>query len=449
VNVNPATINRVASARSLTGEQTAAIRNAIAKPVSVLTAPAGCGKSFTMSALMEVLEAEGIAYQAMAPTGRAAKVLTNMVSSVSHGSAKCTTLHVGFGIRPADDTERLVDDTERDLNDFASKGNGLNEHTKVLIIDECSMVDARMMSFVLRNARDVNIVLVGDPSQLPPVSPGRPFHDICDYGLAPITRLTKVFRQADGSPVIDAATKVREGENPVGTKGVPFYEASPGDDPLPHPVDETVGIVKELLKSGMKPVDILVCSPSRKAGSGVQNLNHALRPVMNPKYRFVGEAKRGQRGETWPQVGDRVMQISNDYEKEVMNGSTGDVVESDYEHVTVVFDEDRDRRGMAKRRVEYKPDEVHSKLSLAFATTIHKAQGSQAKACITVICMDNWFMLERSLLYTAVTRAQEKLYMVGTFDAYQKACRTDTSRHARTSLAELYAAQDALGTVNA
>jgi exodeoxyribonuclease V alpha subunit len=303
-----------------------------------------------------------------------------------------------------------------------------------LVVDEMSMVDLRLMHAIVRALPEgAGLILVGDVDQLPSVGPGQVLADVIASGTVPVVRLTEVFRQAAESRIVASAHRINRGEipdlEPAPDSDFYFVEA---DDPE-EGVHKLVTLVRERIprRFGLDPVrDIQVLAPMNRGGLGVRSLNVTLQEALNP----AREARIQRFGWTYS-PGDRIMQVQNNYEREVYNGDVGQVlrVDPEAETLTAIFD---------GREVTYAFGEL-DELVLAYATTIHKAQGSEYPAVVIPLTLDHGPMLRRNLLYTGVTRGQRLVVLLGQREALQRAIRGDGGRRRWSRLREALVESDA------
>lgn len=385
--------------------QLEAIRVAVSSKVMVLTGGPGTGKTTTTLGIISAYKRAGCRVILAAPTGRAAK----RMSEATHMEAK--TIHRLLEYKPP---EGYQCNEEKPL-----EGD-------VLILDECSMIDVMLMYNLLKAVPEhMTLILVGDTDQLPSVGAGNVLKDIIDSGSISVVRLTRIFRQAQGSRIIMNAHRINKGESidMRGGKDSDFFFAS----------EETnEGIVERLVKYCTANLpryyqadalrDIQVLTPMQRGIVGAANLNQVLQEAMNPD----GPALR--RGGTNYRIRDKVMQIRNDYDKEVFNGDIGNIVKVDLEEreLTVDFD---------GREVIYDVTEL-DELVLAYATTIHKAQGSEYPIVVMPFSMSHFVMLQRNLLYTGVTRAKKVLVLIGEKKAVFYAIKNEKTTRRNTKLAQ-------------
>ena len=358
--------------------QLKAIEAAINNKVLVLTGGPGTGKTTTTLGIIRTYREAGANILLAAPTGRAAK----RMSKVTGMEAK--TIHRLLEIRPPHGFQRNEDNTL----------NG-----DILIVDECSMIDILLMYSLLKAIPDnMTLILVGDVDQLPSVGPGKVLSDIIASGVVPVIKLDKIFRQAQKSHIITNAHKINNGEIPYLTDHHSDFLFVEKDDPQ----DAAEFVVRLCCKfmQDFAPDNVQLLSPMRRGELGTTNLNLLLQTEFNPDaigLKFAGIEYR---------LGDKVMQIRNNYEKSVFNGDIGivcDVNTCDRE-LTVSFDD---------REIVYDSSEL-DELVLAYATTIHKAQGSEFPYVIMPLMKSHYIMLQRNLLYTGVTRAKKGLEPVFT-----------------------------------
>ncbi|MDQ3676204.1 MAG: AAA family ATPase, partial [Actinomycetota bacterium] len=378
--------------------------------LSILTGGPGTGKSATMRALVDLLKARKRAARLCAPTGKAARRLSELTR------AEATTIH-------------------RLLEWAPEEGFTRGEHNPipgcdVLIVDEASMLSVHLAEalFTAVGAR-THVLLVGDVDQLAPVGPGRVLEDLLDSGAVASTRLTEVFRQAARSMIVRAAHAINAGELPPSQAGRDdvrdfFFIARDGPPAIFDEVCE-LAAVRLAAHYDLDPAaDVQVLAPMHKGPLGIDALNAELRARLNPD----GEAISG----TPLRVGDKVMQTRNSYEHDLFNGERGVLVHHDPERDHVMFAGDDGRRLTL-------PVDALDTLRLAYAASVHKAQGSQARAIVVPIFRGHHIMLTRNLVYTAVTRAQDVCVVVGERAALAMAVRRADARRRHTRLRELVA----------
>ena len=375
------------SGMHLNREQQEAVRVALTSPVSVLTGGPGTGKTTTVRAIIHLLEAAHVRYVLASPTGRAAKRLSEATG------------------RPAQTVHRLLEVT--------AGGEGLrfkrNEdhplEADMVIVDEASMLDVLLTNHLLKAVPPgAHLLLVGDVDQLPSVGAGNVLRDIIRSGAVPVVRLQHIFRQEEGSYIIINAHRINQGQMPIiDNKRAQDFFLFKVDDPE-MAAELIVDIVHRRIprRFGFSPAEIQVLSPMHRGPVGVGHLNQRLQEILNPPAPDKPERRIG--GRVF-RLGDRVMQIRNNYDKEVYNGDWGHIVAMDLEMQYVVVDFDG-------RLVRYDFLEL-DELVHAYAISIHKAQGSEYPAVVVPVMTTHYVMLHRNLLYTAVTRAQRLVVLVG------------------------------------
>ena len=396
----PAEIDRILEglpgSDKLSDEQESGVRRALSESVLVLTGGPGCGKTFTTNFIVKALETLGKRIQIAAPTGRAAK----RAAEVSGREAK--TIH-----------RMLAFDPEK--KGF-KHGPGEPLELDVLVIDESSMLDLMLTHNTLRAVPDgAQVIFVGDVDQLPSVGPGNVLKDLIDSGRVPVARLTQVFRQAAASKIITNAHAINRGKMP---ELLPPSAAKDGADCVFLEVEESEellakirGIVaKSLPNLGFKRDEITVLSPMQRGVVGVRNLNEELQKIVNPAAPGKNEHLRAG---MILREGDRVMQRRNNYDKNVFNGDVGTIQRIDKEEQIVVVD-------YPEGPVEYDFAET-DELNHANALTTHKSQGSEYPACVIIVHTTHYMMLQRNLVYTALTRAKKFAVIIGNKWALKRA----------------------------
>lgn len=375
-------------ADDITPQQKQAVENALRYPVSVMTGGPGTGKSYTVATLINALEAMDKRYALAAPTGRAAKRLAESTGR------KATTIHRLMEYVPdaLESDEMMIFDDPQELN------------FDLLVIDEASMLDLPLAYRLLRAIPGgCHVLLVGDIDQLPSVGAGNFLHDVITSGMFPVTRLTEIFRQAASSKIVANAHNINQGILPVLDNGSDsdfyFFNIETGSSAA----EQVVGLVTDRIpkKFGIKSEEIQVLSPMYRGDAGVKNLNTRLQDALNPPSR---KKKERTLANTHFREGDRVMQIKNEYDKEVFNGDIGRLVEINEEDGTLLVE-------MDGRGVSYEFSEAEQ-LVLAYCTTIHKSQGSEYPCIVMVMLNEHHVMLARNLLYTGITRAQKLCILI-------------------------------------
>ena len=384
--------------------QRKAIEMALAYRISIITGGPGTGKTTILKGILHLAQKMDESVFLAAPTGRAAKRMSDLCGIPAR------TIHRMLEMDPA--TKKFNRNAENKLP------------CDLLIIDEFSMVDTWLAAalFEAIPAR-TRIVLVGDADQLPSVGPGNVLNDLIRCPRIPTTRLQHIFRQAGGNDIADKAAKINAGIVPSPIEG-PNFHFIPFEEP-----EEAKNILRELLTTGVRAkldidqkTDLQILTPMRKGPLGIFELNSFLQELQNP-----GKARHRLYGATWSE-GDKVMQIKNNYDKNVFNGDVGIIfkVHKDDEKVTVFYDD---------KTVEYEGDELEQ-LTLAYASTIHKSQGSEYPAIIVILDSSHYMMLQRNLVYTAITRAKGHVWVLSAPGAFSTAVRNNRSVRRYTRLTE-------------
>jgi exodeoxyribonuclease V alpha subunit len=395
---------------ALAPEQEAAVRLALTQRVAVLTGGPGCGKSYSVRAIVALAHAKGAKIILAAPTGRAAKRLSELAG------LEAATLHRLLQLRPGGDA---AFDRDHPLD------------TDLVVIDEASMLDVLLANKLVKAIPPgAHLLLVGDVDQLPSVGAGEVLRDLLAAERLPRVRLTRVFRQAQQSGVVTNAHRINAGQPPI-TRGLADFFLFPEDD-AEHVADLVVDIVANRLprRFGLDPArDVQVLCPMHRGQAGAGVLNEQLQAALTPAQSGVAERRFG--GRVY-RVGDKVMQIRNNYDKGVagvFNGSVGQVTALSLEdqELRVRLDEDEE--------VVYGFDEL-DELTHAYAVSIHRSQGSEYPCVVVPLTMSAWMMLQRNLLYTAVTRAKHIVVLVGSKRALAKAVRTQGAGRRYTALTE-------------
>ncbi len=382
-------------------KQRRAVVSAVLQPVTILTGGPGTGKTLCVNGMIELADELGMKYVLCAPTGRAAKRL----SEVSKREAK--TIH------------RLL---EFDPNSGAFRRNADDPvEADIVIVDEVSMVDIQLFAFLLEALRpESQLVLVGDVDQLPSVGPGQVLRDLIDSARLSTIRLETIFRQAERSSIITNSHKINHGEGPEFADDFQFIEAD-----QPEQIQSfIVGLCSTVLPQNYQydPIkDVQVLSPMNNTLCGVKELNKKLQQVLNGRSSLCWQGN-----ERKFLLNDKVMQIRNNYEKEVYNGDIGKVAGYDKEEGKLIAH-------FYGRTVEYSFDDL-DQLVLAYSSTIHKSQGNEFNAVVIPLTMSHFIMLQRNLLYTAITRAKERLFLVGQKKALAIAINNAETRQRNTTL---------------
>lgn len=409
--------------------QRTAVMEAARRGILVLTGGPGTGKTTTINAMIHFFESEGLDIRLAAPTGRAAKRMTEATGY------EAQTIH------------RLLE-VSGNPEDETVNGFGRNEENPleadVIIIDEMSMVDLPLMHALLGAiVPGTRLILVGDRNQLPSVGPGSVLKDIIESHCFPVVMLTKIFRQAGESDIVVNAHKINRGEEVVlDNKSRDFFFLKRQDANVIISVVITL-IQKKLPKYvNAQPYDIQVLTPMRKGLLGVERLNRILQEYLNPPEAGKTEKEYGDR---LFREGDKVMQIKNNYQLEwevatkygmtidkgmgIFNGDMGIIREINTYEETVIVEYDE------KRMVKY-PYALLDELELAYAITIHKSQGSEYPAVVIPLLQGPRQLYHRNLLYTAVTRARQCVTLVGSASVFQEMIRNTNEQDRNTSLAQ-------------
>lgn len=392
----------------LAGEQIAAIRCAAENKVMVITGGPGTGKTTIIQAVLKIFSRLGVRIQLAAPTGRAAKRMSEAT---------------GFDAR-----------TIHRLLEYSLQKGGFQRNqdkpldVDLLVVDEASMIDTILMYHLLKAVPPgATLILVGDVNQLPSVGAGNVLKDIIDSGAVEVVTLNEIFRQARESFIVVNAHKINRGEMPLlrlGQGGHEDFFFIEQEDP-----EEVLRVILELTskripqKFGLDPVrDIQVLTPMHKGLVGAGNLNKALQEMLNPgKATLV-------RGQSSFRVHDKVMQVRNNYDKEVFNGDIGTIQNIDQELREVIISFDG-------RDIPYDFFEL-DEIVLAYAISVHKSQGSEYPAVVIPVTTQHYMLLQRNLIYTAVTRGKQLVVMVGSEKALRIAVKNDKTEQRYTRLQE-------------
>jgi exodeoxyribonuclease V alpha subunit len=393
---------------ALADEQRAAVALALRSKLLVLTGGPGVGKTTVLKTILQILMVKRVRPLLCAPTGRAAKRLAEVTG------LEARTIHRLLEVNPRDGRFRRDERTPLDGD--------------LIVVDEASMVDVPLMHALVRAVpRSAALLVVGDADQLPSVGPGQVLADLLASQVIPVARLTTVFRQAAASRIVAAAHQVNAGlvpqTTPEGESG-DFYLVDAAD--AERAAERVLALVRERIprRFGLDPVrDIQVLCPMNRGAAGAKALNLALQAALNPN-----GAPRLERFGSAFAPGDKVMQVENDYDKEVYNGDIGRVVSVDVEAGALVVDVDG-------REIAYDAGEL-DRLVLAYATTIHKAQGSEYPAVVVPLTTEHYPMLQRRLIYTAITRGRRLVVVVGPKKALRIAVGQATARRRWSKLAE-------------
>lgn len=383
------------SGLELDPDQRASVLGLLATPLGLLTGGPGVGKTTILKLLVRLAQDARARVLLASPTGRAAK---RLAEATSHPAQ---TLHRLLGYDPA--TEGFVHNAQNPLE------------ADLIVVDEISMLDVVLAHHLLKAVQPpTRLVFVGDPDQLPSVGPGNVLHDLIDSGCLPVFRLTRIFRQAQHSLIITNAHNILHGRALAlperGDRQSDFY-FFPADDPVAC-AERVVDVVTKRVPEnfGLRWIeDVQVIAPMYRGECGVDALNEKLRGALSHRDEHVREVRQGDR--VW-RAGDRVIHTRNDYEREIFNGDLGRIDRIQDDGSLVVRFPERD--------VVYTGSEIFD-LQPAFAITVHRSQGSEYPAVVIPLVTQHYMMLQRNLLYTAVTRARKLVVLVGSQRALQMA----------------------------
>ena len=394
----------------LAANQLEAIRNAVDKKVLILTGGPGTGKTTVINAILKIFNTMGARCLLAAPTGRAAKRMSEST---------------GF---PAKTLHRLLEFS------FQSGGFQKNEekplNCQVLIVDEASMIDTVLMYHLMKAVPlTASFILVGDVNQLPSVGPGNVLKDMIASGTLPVTTLTEIFRQAAESLIIVNAHRINQGNFPLlpandNSESISDFYFIRQEDP-----EKVLKIILDLAckripkRFGFDPVDeIQVLTPMHRGTLGASNLNHLLQETLNPKNSTMIGGARSLK------IGDKVMQLRNNYDKKVFNGDMGRIrqIDTESQQILVLYDD---------RTVAYDFSEI-DEITLSYAISVHKSQGSEYPVVIIPVVTQHYILLQRNLIYTAITRAKKLAVLVGTWKALAIGIKNDKTQKRYTLLEE-------------
>lgn len=394
----------------LAQKQKEAIKACLHHGVLVLTGGPGTGKTTVIKGILSILKAQGLKIRLAAPTGRAAKRLSETTGQ------KALTIHRLLEANNLAQDDNLQLGFSKDIDDQLD--------ADVIILDEVSMVDIVLMHHFLNAVPDgCRIILVGDTDQLPAVGPGSVLKDIIRSQKIPAIRLDEIFRQAQTSMIIQNAHIINAGRLPDLRKQYSdfiFYELN-DDTSITQKILDLC--TKDLPHEGFDVLkDVQILSPMHRFLCGVENLNLMLQEQLNPK-KNQDELKYSSQ---IFRVGDKVMHIRNNYQKNVFNGDIGFIQDINNEKLTVDYFD---------HIVTYEKNELNE-LTLAYASSVHKSQGSEYKVVIIPLSTSHYIMLQRNLLYTAITRAKQKVIIIGSKKALMTAIQSNRTQKRYTLLAE-------------
>lgn len=397
-----------ASGQPFSPEQLDAVKKAVGSRVFVLTGGPGVGKTTTANAIIRLLMKMDRSVALAAPTGRAAQRL----SEVAAIGAK--TIH------------RLLEWSAGENGFLRDEMNPID--AQVIIVDEASMLDVHLAAALMRSLQNNSqIIFIGDVDQLPSVGPGNVLRDLIESGVVPFTKLSRIFRQAAGSAIVQIAHQINRGEVPV------FPEQNQTDCQFltvedPAAIKDVIKtLVNETIpsRSFYDPMrDIQILTPMNRGPLGTQILNEELQELLNPNPNIAPKVGNGPNF----RPGDKVIQTANNYDLNVFNGDIGFVELAGFDGGQVLVN-------FGDRQVTYAKDDAYD-LKLAYAITIHKSQGSEFPVVIIPVTMQHFIMLQRNLIYTALTRARKLAILVGTGSALNQAVRTQTSLQRQTLLVQ-------------
>ena len=393
------------SSLQLSEKQQAGVRAALTRPLAALTGGPGTGKTTSLKALIQALQAKRKTALLAAPTGRAAKRLSEATG------LEAKTLHRLLQLKPGG-------------------GAGFDaEHplpADIVIVDESSMLDTLLANTLLKAiGTGTHLLLVGDADQLPSVGAGNVLGDILASGAVPVTRLDQIFRQAAESAIITNAHRINQGEMPLTGEPINDFFMFTSDD-----AEAVAALIVDLVtqripkRFGFAPADIQVLAPMRAGPAGVEALNTGLQAALNPAREGSPQRAFGNRVY---RIGDKVMQTRNNYDSDVYNGDSGliDAIDAEEQTVRVRFDD--------ARSVDYAFSDL-DQLALAYAVSVHKSQGSEYPCVVVPLLMSHYMLLERRLIYTAVTRARKLVVLVGSRRALAIAVKNAATRERFTGL---------------
>ncbi len=378
-------------------DQIQAAMQALERKVFVITGGPGTGKTTLLKSLLTILRRSQVSFALAAPTGRAAK---RMNESTGEGAM---TIHRLLEYNPRESAFQRDADSPLEID--------------VVIVDEASMVDVTLMDHLLNAIQPhSHLILVGDVDQLPSVGPGSVLKDLIESGVVPVARLRRIFRQDEQSYIVVNAHRILGGQQPVfsGPREQRDFDFVPGESEM-ELLEKMKALLREQIprKLGIPPEEaphaVQVLTPMHRGMLGTIQLNRELQNLFNPGGPSL------ERGGISFRVKDKVMQLRNNYEKAVFNGDLGRVVSIDREEGKICVDYD-------EKRVEYEADEL-DEITLAYATSIHKSQGSEYPAVVIPLHLSHYVMLYRSILYTAVTRGKQLVVLIGSPRALAMAIR--------------------------
>ena len=385
-------------------EQLGAIRNSLKYKILILTGGPGTGKTTALKGIIDSYKHLNRKIMLAAPTGRAAKRMSEVIGF------EAKTIHRLLEYNPQD--QLFMRDEDSPLE------------TDLLVIDEVSMIDTSLMNNLINAVTpNTTLVLVGDIDQLPSVGPGNILHDLIKSEKIPTAMLTKIFRQAEESKIVVNAHKINKGEFPAlqNNEASDFFFIQEADNALIPDIIVELCTKRLPSKYGFDPMkDIQVLTPMYKGEAGADNLNSILQSALNKNDILITRGRRSYK------VGDKVMQLRNNYDKDIFNGDIGiiDTIDTEDQKLEIIFN---------GKIVPYDFLDLDD-ITLAYAITVHKSQGSEYPCVILPLTTAHYIMLQRNLLYTAVTRASRMMIITGSKQALQIAVANKKSRKRYTSL---------------
>lgn len=427
------------SGLKLADEQRAAVESVLQNAVSIVTGGPGTGKTTIVRILIQLFESKGMRVALAAPTGRAAKRLAEVtgreaktihrlleyaprpssLQAMEGAPPYAGEVGVGFSIAATQTGDVYAFDMDPRGRCFGrNRDNPVD--ADVVVVDEASMVDIWLAYHLCQALKDgTRVVFVGDADQLPSVGPGNLLRDLIATRVFPTVKLTQIFRQAATSGIVLNAHRVNRGQMPILTGDFDDFIFIERENPE-EVACRVVDVCVEMRAQGQYDVlnDVQVISPMKRGVAGVEELNRRLREALNPPSPGKAEVRRGAEV---LRVGDRVIQVVNDYDKEVFNGDCGRItgIDSGTGRVEVAYPE-----GSGERLVGYDVTEL-DEIAPAFAVTVHKSQGNEFPAVVMPVVTQHYVMLQRNLLYTGMTRGKKLLIMVGSRKALAIAVRND------------------------
>lgn len=405
--------------QNLTDEQLSAVFMGLTNPVSVITGGAGVGKTTVIKTILHHLQTNDVSFALCAPTGRAAKRMTESTGFQGY------TIH-----RLISQIEELKYEEQKKLG-LDLHDSQLNNYTafEYIILDESSMLDQRLLNEFLKNCGDSNLIFVGDPHQLPSIGAGNVLDDLITSGVIPVTKLTKIWRQGNGSDIIRIADDVNKGNtlkfNNTSNcilKNHKYVPKKDGEEAYQQCITNIINDLMNTINEQSNLIDpikdLQILTPMRVSKLGIIEINKLVQELLNP-IKFT----KNDAGETVPEelksfnynfrTGDKVIQNKNNYNKQIFNGDIGYIESINIDDNSLIINFDGNKQ-------IYENDDL-SEIELAYAITIHKSQGSEYNTAIILITYHSFIMLQRNLLYTGITRGKNKVILIGQLAALNKA----------------------------